>query len=152
VRVRFLADGQPRAVWVTAGIQLMTGEFHTWGPWGDESEAFRELLLGQTRVRVEVGEALGVDVDAGGGVDFSGCNSLMCRYADWSEISSNYLSHRFITSNGSMTPGWYPWGYLVWRITLQGRMNSCSRGPHPLDEIKLDRLFQSLTPEEVWIK
>ena len=137
VRVRLLADGRPQAVWVTAGIQLMTGEFHTWGPWGNASEAFEGLPLGQARVRVDVGEAQGAYVDAGGVVDFSGCDSLMCRYADWSEISSNYLSHRFITSNGSMAPGWYPWGYLVWRMIPQGRVNSCSRAPHPLDEINI---------------
>ncbi|MBC8508536.1 MAG: hypothetical protein H8D34_27070 [Chloroflexi bacterium] len=137
VRIRFLADGQPRAVWVAAGIQLMTGKYHTWGSWGDASEAFDALQLGQTRVRVDVGKALGADVDAGGVVDFSGCDSLLCRYADWSEMSSNYLSQRFITSNGGMAPGWYPWGYLVWRITPQGRVNSCSRAPDPLDEIKL---------------
>ena len=152
VRIRFLANGQPRAVWVVAGIQLMTGEFHTWGPWSDVSEAFEGLQLGQTRVRVDVGEALGVDVDAGGGVDFSGCDSLLCRYADWSEMSSNYLSQRFITSNGSMAPGWYPWGYLVWRVTSQGRVNRCSWALDPLDENRLVRLFQSLMPEEVWIK
>ena len=152
VRIRFLADGQPRTVWVSAGIQLMTGEFHTWGPWSDESEAFNGLQLGQTRVRVDVGETLGVYVDAGGAVDFSVCDSLMCRYADWSEMSSNYLSHRFITSNGSMAPGWYPWGYLVWRVTSQGRVNRCSWALDPLDENRLVRLFQSLMPEEVWIK
>jgi len=140
VRVRFLADGRPQAVWVSAGIQLMTGEFHTWGPWSDVSEAFEGLQLGQTRVRVDVGESLGAEVDAGGGVDFSGCDSLMCRYAHWSELSSNYLSQRFITSNGAMTPGWYPWGYLVWRVTPQGRVNSCYRAPHPLEEIKQIRL------------
>ena len=140
VRIRFLANGQPRAVWVSAGIQLMTGEFHTWGPWSDESKAFEGLQLGQTRVRVDVGEALGVYVDAGGVVDFSGCDSLMCRYADWSELSSNYLSQRFITSNGAVAPGWYPWGYLVWHITPQGRVNSCSRVPHPLEVIKQIRL------------
>ena len=140
VRVRFLADGEPRAVWVSAGIQLMTGEYHTWGPWSDASEAFDALQLGQTRVRVDVDEALEADIDAGGGVDFSGCNSLMCRYAHWSELSSNYLSQRFITSNGAMAPGWYPWGYLVWRITPQGRVNSCSRVSDPLDEIKQFKL------------
>ena len=137
VRVRFLADGQPRSVWVTAGIHLMTGEYHTWGPWSNESEAFRELQLGQTRVHVDVNEALGAFVNAGGLVDFSGCDSLMCRYADWSEMSSNYLSQRFVASNGGMAPGWYPWGYLVWRVTPQGRVNGCFRAPHPLDEIKL---------------
>ena len=135
VRIRFLADGQPRAVWVAAGIQLMTGKYHTWGSWSDASEAFDALQLGQTRVRVDVGETLGADVDAGGEVDFSGCDSLLCRYADWSEMSSNYLSQRFITSNGRMAPGWYPWGYLVWRMTPQGKVNSCSRTPHPLEEI-----------------
>ena len=140
VRVRFMADGRPQAVWVMAGILLMTGEYHTWGSWSDASEAFGALQLGQTRVRVDVGEALGADVEAGGGVDFSGCDSLMCRYADWSEMSSNYLSQRFITSNGAMAPGWYPWGYLVWRITPQGRVNSCSRAPHPLEVIRQIRL------------
>ena len=140
VRIRFLADGQPRAAWVTAGIQLMTGEYHTWGPWSDASDALEGLELGQTQVRVDVGEALGVDVDAGGGVDFSGCDSLMCRYAHWSELSSNYLSNRFITSNGTMAPGWYPWGYLVWRTTPQGRVNNCFRSPYPLDEIKQFKL------------
>ncbi len=140
VRIRFLADGRPQAVWVTAGIQLMTGEFHTWGPWSDESEAFDGLLLGMTHVRVDVGEALGVDVDAGGGVDFSGCDSLMCRYADWSEMTSNYLSQQFITSNGGMAPGWYPWGYLAWRITPNGTVNSCSRAPDPFNEIKQIKL------------
>ena len=137
VRIRFLADGEPRAVWVSAGIQLMTGEYHTWGPWSDESEVFEGLQLGMTHVRVDVGEALGPYVDAGGEVDFSGCDSLLCRYAHWSEVSNNYLSHRFITSNGGMAPGWYPWGYLVWRVTPQGKVNSCARMLHPLEEIKL---------------
>ena len=137
VRIRFLADGQPRSVWVAVGIQLMTGEFHTWGPWDNERKAFDGLYLGQTRVRVDVGEAQGAIVDAGGRVDFSGCESLMCRYADWSEMSSIDFSQRFITSNGSMAPGWYPWGYLVWRMIPQGRLNSCSRAPHPLDIIRL---------------
>ena len=152
VRVRFIADGQPRAVWVAAGIQLITGEFHTWGAWTNERKAFEELRLGQTHVRVDVGEAQGVIIDAGGTVDFSGCDSLMCRYANWSEASSNDFSQRFISSNGDIAPGWYPWGYLVWRITPQGRLKSCPQVPVPLDVIRMERLYQSLMPEEVWIK
>jgi len=136
VRVRFLADGQPRSVWAAAGVQLMAGEFHTWGPWNDEHEAFDGLQLGQSWVRVEIGKALGAIVDAGGGVDFSGCDSLMCRYASWSEASSNDFSQRFIANNGATAPGWYPWGYLVWRITPQGIVNSCPQAPNPFDEIK----------------
>ncbi|MBC8507530.1 MAG: hypothetical protein H8D34_21905 [Chloroflexi bacterium] len=152
VRVRFLADGQSRSVWVAAGIQLLAGEFHTWGLWNNEGEAFDGLQLGQTRAHVDVGEALGAIIDAGGRVDFSGCDSLMCRYASWSEASSNDFSQRFIASNGAMAPGWYPWGYLVWRITPQERVNNCPQVPDPLDEFRLERLFQSLMPEEVWIK
>jgi len=140
VRVRFLADGQLRSVWVAAGIQLMTGEFHTWGPWSNEHEAFEELILGKTRVRVDISETQGALVDAGGRVDFSGCDSLMCRYASWSEASSNDFSQRFITSNGAMATGWYPWGYLVWRITPQGKMDSCTQMPDPLNGIEGFRL------------
>jgi len=113
VRVRFRADGQLRSVWVAAGIQLMTGEFHSWGPWGNEYEAFEELTLGQTGVRVDISETQGALVDAIGRVDFSYCDSLMCRYASWSEASSNDFSQRFIASNGAMAPGWYPWCFLV---------------------------------------
>ncbi len=152
VRVRFLADGQARSVWVAAGIQLITGEFHSWGPWSNEHEAFEEFILIKTRVRVDISETQGALVDAGGRVDFSGCESLMCRYADWSEASSNDFSQRFITSNGAMATGWYPWGFLVWRITPQGMVNSCPQVPDPLDEIRLERLYQSLMPEKVWIK
>jgi len=140
VRVRFLADGQPQSVWVATGIQLMSGEFHTWGPWDNERQAFEELLLGQTYVRVDIGETQGAIVDASGWVDFSGCDSPMCRIAEWSEMSSNDFSQRFITSNGAMAPGWYPWGYLVWRITPQGKVNSCSQMPDPLNDLEHFRL------------
>lgn len=152
VRVRFQADGQLRSVWVAAGIQLMTGEFHSWGPWNDEQQALEGLRLGKTRVRVDIGEKQGVFVDTKGLVDFTGCESLMCRYASWSEASSNDFSQRFLTSNGAIATSWYPWGFLVWRITPQGKVDSCTQMPNPLDEIRLERLFQSLMPEEVWIK
>jgi len=140
VRVRFLTDGQLRSVWVAAGIQLMSGEFHTWGPWDNERQAFEELILGQTYFRVDISEKQGAIVDAGGRVDFSGCDSPMCRIADWSEASSNDFSQRFIASNGAMAPGWYPWGYLVWRITPQGKVNSCSQIPDPLNDLEHFRL------------
>ena len=144
VRVRFLADGEPRSVWVAAGIQLWTGEFHTWGPWQDERQAFEELIPGRTHIRVDIGETQGALVDRGSRVDFSACNSPMCHIANWSEISSNNFSQRFIASNGAMAPGWYPWGYLVWRITPQDKLDSCSPLRVPLNAKEHFRLYNGI--------
>jgi len=144
VRVRFLADGEPRSVWVTAGIQLWSGEFHTWGSWQDERQAFEELISGQTYLRVDIGEMQGALVGRDGSVDFSACNSPMCHIAEWSEQASQNFSQRFITSNGTTAPGWYPWGYLVWRITPQGRLDPCSQLPVPLNDSEHVRLCNGI--------
>ena len=128
VKVRFWADGAPRSVWVTVGVQSPDGNYYAWGPWSNAVEAAKVVRVGQASVRVEVSRDLGAYVNGEGTVDFSACDSPLCQFANWSEVSNNNPSYLFITSNGSMAPGWYPWGYLPWRITPKGTGAQCQAG------------------------
>ncbi len=113
MQVHYTQNSEARTVWVALGIQTLDGYLPR-GPWNGPAHA-RQWIRRGAKVRVFVGGSAASET----GVNWSNCDTLVCRYALVFDQMHLDLSNRII--RGEAAPNWYPWGFLFWEIVpLQG--------------------------------
>jgi hypothetical protein len=121
VHVYFLdQNGVSRQVWVSLGVDLVYRKplrYISRGPWESSEEAWQQVRLNETVLKVSIRDTEGGPRVSQAGVDWSSCEHDNCYYGYFFDcINANGLSNQFIDT--SHAPSWYPWGFLFWQVEV----------------------------------
>jgi hypothetical protein len=121
VHVYFLdEDGVSRQVWVALGVDLIYRKplrYISRGPWESSEEAWQQVQLNKTVLKISIRHTEGGPRVSQAGVDWSSCQYDRCYYGHFFDcINTNGLSNQFIDAGHA--PSWYPWGFLFWDLEV----------------------------------
>ena len=119
VQVRYMVNDEWRLVWVAGGIEHLApsnyGSYITRGEWQYQAEMFSLLEPGDP-IRVLIkGAGNGQPLVTKTAIDWSACITTVCQLGAYFAETAP-LDERFVF--GGTAPGWYPWGFLFWRIEM----------------------------------
>jgi hypothetical protein len=121
VHVYFLdQDGVSRQVWVSLGVDLVYRKplrYISRGPWETSEQAWHQVQLNATVLKVSIRDIEGGPRVSQAGVDWTSCQFDSCYYGYFFDcINANGLSNQFIATGHA--PSWYPWGFLFWEVEV----------------------------------
>jgi hypothetical protein len=121
VHVYFLdQDGVSRQVWIALGVDLVYRKplrYISRGPWESSEEAWHQVQLNGTVLKVSIRDAEGGPRVSQAGVDWTSCQYDRCYYGYFFDcVNANGLSNQFIATGHA--PRWYPWGFLFWNLEV----------------------------------
>jgi hypothetical protein len=121
VHVYFLdQNGVSRQVWVSLGVDLVYRKplrYISRGPWESSEEAWQQVRLNETVLKVSIRDTEGKPRVSQTGVDWSSCQYDSCYYGYFFDrVNANGLSNQFIATGHA--PSWYPWGFLFWDLEV----------------------------------